>query len=100
MKPIDKRLLMRYILINIAASSSLVLILWYTGRFIEGVLFKIGLVLYLPSFYILVFLKGLNETLHFTTDTTELIVSFIFYSILIALIQLIIYKIRKKRIKK
>jgi hypothetical protein len=97
MKPIDKRLLIRYILINIAASSSLVLILWYTGRFIEGILYKIGLVLYLPSFYILVLLKGLNETMHFTTDSTELFVSFIFYSLLIAVIQIIIYKRRKKK---
>lgn len=97
MKPINKRLLIRYFLINIAVSSFLVLILWYTGRFIEGVLYKIGLVLYLPSFYILVFLLGLNETMHFTTDNTELFVSFIFYSLLIALIQFFIYKRRKKK---
>ncbi len=100
MKPIDSRLLFRYIIINITASSLLVLLLWYTGRFIEGILYKIGLVLYLPSFYILVLIQGLNETMHFTSDNTELFVSFIFYSAVIALIQILIYRRRKKRQEK
>lgn len=97
MKPIDRKLLFQYILFNLAASSFLLLCLWYTGGFIEGILSKIGLVLYLPSFYILVFIQGLNETMHFTTYNTELFVSFIFYSAVIALIQIFVYKIRKKK---
>lgn len=99
MKSISRKLLLRYILFNIAASAFLLLILWYTGRFTEGILDKIGIVLYLPSFYILVLFQGLNETMHFTTYNTELIVSFIFYSAVIALIQIVIYKIRKKSVK-
>ncbi len=35
--------------------------------------------------------------MHFSTYNTELIVSFIFYSLLIALFQIIIFKIKKKR---
>jgi hypothetical protein len=97
MKPIDKRLMFRYIIINIIASTFLVLLLWYTGGVLKGILYYMNLVLYLPSFFILVLLKGLNETLHFTTYNTELMVSFIFYSLVIALIQIFIYKRKKKR---
>lgn len=97
MKLIDKRLLLRYILINITISSFLVLLLWYTARFLAGPLFYVKLVLYLPSFYILVFLRGVNNAVHFTTENTYRIVSFIFYLSVIALIQVIIFKIRKKR---
>jgi hypothetical protein len=97
MKLLDKRLLFRYIIINIIASSSLVFLLWYTGKFVTGILSYVKLVLYIPSFFILVFLKGLNETMHFTTYKVELLVSFIFYSLVIALIQVLIYKMRKKK---
>jgi len=97
MKPIDKRLLMRYILVNIFASSLLVLLLWYAGKFKEGLFFYIGLVLYIPIFCILVFIQGLNKTMHFTAYHTELFVGFIFYSAVISLIQIVIYKIRKKK---
>ncbi len=97
MKSISRKLLLRYILFNIAASAFLLLILWYTGRFTEGILDKIGLVLYLPSFYILVLFQGLNETMHFTDYSTELLVSYFFYSSVIALIEVIIYKLKKRR---
>lgn len=97
MKPIDKRILFRYIIINVALSSVLVLLMWYTGGFIKGILSYIGLVLSTPSFLILALLKGITNAMHFTTYRTFLIVSFLFYSAVITLIQIIILRWKKKR---
>jgi len=99
MKPIDKRLLVRYVLCNLSASSFLVLLMWYTGRVMKGIWDVVGIVLYAPSFIILSILRGMNEALHFTTYNMFLAVSFIFYSAVIALIQIFIYKRKKKQAK-
>ena len=97
MRQIDKSLLFRYIMINLVASSLIALVLWYTGRFIEGICFSIKLILGAPSFFIVALLTGMNNAMHFTTQNTYRIVSFIFYSAVIALIQLIIYKQKRER---
>ncbi len=75
----------------------LVLLMWYSGRFIKGILDYIGIVLYAPSFLIVALLQGMNTAMHFTTYRTYLIVSFIFYSLVIATAQWIFYKRKKKR---
>ncbi len=82
---------------NVATSSLMVLILWYTGRFIEGILFYIGLILYSPGFIILSAIGGPNYAMHFAREITFRLVSFIFYSLLIAIIQVFIYKRREKK---
>ncbi len=97
MKLIDKRLLFWYIVINLAISSLIVMVLWYTGRFIEGIGFSIKLILRAPSFIILSIVGGINYAMHFARENTFRLVSFIFYSLLIAIIQVFIYKRREKR---
>lgn len=54
-------------------------------------------VLYLPSFLILSLIKGANSAMHYTEFNTFLLVSYFFYTFLIAAIQ--IYFFRKKRSK-
>jgi len=95
-KPLNKRKLFKYIIVNLTISSLIIFILWYTGRFIEGILFYIGLVLDLPAFIIIAFIEGTNNAMHFTSENIYRVVSFIFYSFLIALIQLFIHKRRNK----
>lgn len=91
---------------NLAISSFIVLALWYTGGFIKGILSKIGLILFAPGFIILLFLqmvfqgKGEWEALHDYSYKTLLVISFIFYSAVIAMIQIFIYKRRRKRQEK
>jgi hypothetical protein len=96
MKSVDKSLF-RHIMINLALSSLIVLLMWYIGGSIKGLLFDIKLILDAPSFIIVAIFKGVNAAMHFTSDNTYRAISFIFYSIFIALIQIIIYK---RRIKK
>jgi membrane-bound ClpP family serine protease len=86
-----------YALINFFLSSSIVFIVWYTARFRTGILHFLGLILYAPGFYILFLTTGPNYAMHFATENTFRFVSFIFYSLLIGLIQIIIYKRRKKK---
>lgn len=96
-KLIDKSLHLRYIISNLLISSLLILLKWYTGKFIKGILSYVGFILDAPSYIILFIILGPTKTLHFTSDKTFLIVSFVFYSIFIGLIQLTIYKLKKKR---
>ena len=100
MKLLNKTLLLSYIFSNLGMSLFFVLLQWYTARFLEGPLHYVNLLLYLPSFYILVLIKGVNETLHFTTYRTELIVSYTFYAFVIAIFQMIIYIMRRSPSKK
>lgn len=93
--PLDKRKLLRYVAINFVFSLSIVLFLWYTGRFVKGILFYVGLFLDMPAFIIISFIGGINNAMHFTPENIYRVVSFIFYSLLIALIQIFIYKRRK-----
>jgi hypothetical protein len=81
-----------YIVINLLLTSTLVLLQWYTGGFIEGIRGFIGRILFTPSFFILFLLIGPTKAMHFTTYSSYLVVSFVFYSVVIALIQTIIYK--------
>ncbi len=95
--PLSKKTLITYIIINLSASAILVLLIWYTSRFLEGTLHYIRLILGAPSFFILFFLKGPTNAMHFTSETTFRLVSFVFYSLIIALIQIIILKKKKKK---
>lgn len=96
MKATNKKLLF-YIAINFLLTSALVLLQWYTGGFLEGFRASVGRVLFTPGFLILFFLIGPTKAMHFTTYNTYLVVSFIFYSTVIALIQIFIYRRKKKK---
>jgi len=93
----NKRLFLRYPIVNLLLSSLLFFMLVYTDKYYKGFFFYVKFVLYTPSFIILAILKGLNEAMHFTTERTYYIVSFISYSAVIAMVQVLIYKRRKKK---
>lgn len=95
MKSANKMFVARYVVTNFVLTSLILLIMLYVGGSIEGVKFYVKFILRAPSFFTLVLLRGFNDTLHFTAENTFRIVSFIFYSLVIALIQLAIYKRRK-----
>lgn len=84
-------------MINLCTSALLVLLIWYTSKFLEGILHYIRLILGAPSFFILLFLKGPTNVMHFTSENTFRLVSFIFYSLVIALVQIIILKKKKRK---
>jgi hypothetical protein len=94
-KSISNKTLFFYVIINFAISSALTILMWYTGKFLEGVMHYIAYVLFLPSFFIISLFKGVNATMHFTRYRTFLFVSFVFYSFVAAVIQLIILKCKK-----
>jgi len=97
MTPINKKLLLIYLLLNLVITSLIVFLADYLILFRTGILSHIRFILNAPSYIILFIIRGVSDTLHFTSDRIFLIVSFIFYSIVIALIQIFIYKWRKKR---
>lgn len=84
-----------FLIINsLAGSLILTFLIRYTNS-LKGPLNYIGYVLFLPSYLIISLFKGVNEAMHFTRYSTFLWVSFIFYSFFIALIQLIILKMKR-----
>ncbi len=99
-EPISKKTFFACIMINLGTSAILVLLIWYTSRFLEGTLHYIRLILGAPSFFILFLLTGANYTMHFATENMYRLASFIFYSVFIGLIQIIILKFRGKKKKK
>jgi hypothetical protein len=98
-KLISNKQLICQVIINLFASSVLVFIEWYTARFLEGILHYIGVILFAPSFFILFLLKGPTDAMHFTGDKVFHLVSFISYSLIIAVIQTIIFKLKRKKVK-
>ena len=98
-KSISNKQLIYHVIINLFASSVLVFCEWYTARFLEGILHYIGVILFAPSFFILFLLKGPTDAMHFTSDKIFHLVSFISYSLIIAIIQIIIFKSRRKKVK-
>jgi hypothetical protein len=77
------------VLINASVSAILTLLMWYTGKFLEGALHDIAYILFLPSFQIISLFRGVNVAMHFTRYRTYLLVSFVFYSFAVGLIQVI-----------
>jgi len=100
MKPINKGLLLRYIIINLVITSLILLAIWYSGPFIKGPWFIIKLYLDAPAFIILSIVGGINYAMHFASESIFRLVSFIFYSLVIATAQWILYKRKKKREEK
>ncbi len=86
------------IILNLSITSILVFIFWFIFTKVggEGILSYIGLLLYMPIFLIISVVTGAWAAMHSISSKTYLFVGFIFYSLLIALIQIFIYK-RKKR---
>ena len=80
---ISKKALFAHIVVNFGSSAILVLLIWYTSRFLEGTLHYVRLILGAPSFFILLFLKGPTNVMHFTSENTFRLVSFVFYSLLL-----------------
>jgi hypothetical protein len=95
--PISKKTLFAYVMINLGTSAIFVLLIWYTSRFLEGTLHYIQLILGAPSYFILLLLKGPTNVMHFTSENTFRLVSFVFYSFVVGLIQIIILKWRNKK---
>lgn len=89
--------ILRFVGINLFITSLLVFLLWYSGKFTEGVLFYIGVVLDIPVFFVISLFRGMNVAMHFTTYKTFIVVSIIFYSILIAFVQLVFIKFNKRK---
>ncbi len=72
--------------------------MWFISKyFVKGLLNYVGYILFLPSFLIVSLFRSVNDALHYTTKETFLLVSFIFYSLVIAIVQRILYKRKKKR---
>lgn len=89
-----------FLIINsLAGSLILTFLIRYTNS-LKGSLNYIGYVLFLPSYLIISLFKGVNEAMHFTRYSTFLWVSFIFYSFVIVLIQIIIFNKKKFRYKR
>lgn len=86
-----------HIVINLLLTSSIMSALWYTGPAIEGIKFKIKLILSAPSFFIVLLTRGPNNAMHFTSEIIFDVISFIFYSGLIGAAQLLVYVRSKKK---
>ncbi|MCL4476729.1 MAG: hypothetical protein M1508_10965 [Nitrospirae bacterium] len=98
MKLIGERIKLRHIVINLAITSILVFFIYFlSGPYVKGLLFHIGAILSMPSFLIISLFIGAWEAMHFVPFILDKLVSFIFYSAVIALIQVIVFKWRKKR---
>jgi hypothetical protein len=93
---------LKHIIINIGITSFLVLfIMWILPKILsefvdKDILSYIVGVLFIPSLLIFSFFKGLWGAMHNVSFKIHLGVSFIFYSAVIALMQIFIYKQRKK----
>lgn len=86
------------IIINLSLSSVIVFFIWFlSGLGVRGLLFYLLAIMYMPSFLIVSLFKGPNYAMHFASFNTFIVVSFIFYSLLIALIQVIVYKLKKRK---
>jgi len=92
----NKRVFVRYLIINLLLSSLLFSLMTYTGRYYKGLLSYISMALLAPSFFILAIFKGVNDAMHFTAERTYDIVSFISYLVIIAIVQVFIYRRKHK----
>jgi hypothetical protein len=97
MRPLNNRIFL-FILINLSTTTVFVFFMWFISKyFAKGLLNYVGYILFLPSFLIVSLFGNINVALHYTTKETFLLVSFIFYSLVIAIAQWILYKKKKKR---
>ena len=94
-----KKMIYRSIITNLSITSILVFIFWFIFTRVgeEGILSYIGLLLYIPVFLVISVFAGAWAAMHSVSSKTYLFVSFIFYSSVIALIQIFVLKWRKKR---
>jgi hypothetical protein len=97
LKAIDKKILFRYLTVNIAITAVPLLIIHLTGSNIKGPYFNVGVVLSFPGFIFLSLLTGINNVMHFATDKTQMLADVIVYSLLIGTIQRWFYLRRNKR---
>jgi hypothetical protein len=95
---INSKKLFCFVLLNFFISFSTVLFIKYCSRYLDGILHYMGLYLHAPSFFILVVILGPNNAVHFTRQITYDIVSFMFFSFVIAIAQIIYIKIKDLRI--
>jgi hypothetical protein len=93
---INKKTIVLQLIINLTLSSGLVMLLWYCRGYVEGVWFELGLILFTPTFYVLVLIKGVNYTMHFISEKVILTVSFTIYAVIIAVLQVAFHRIRKQ----
>lgn len=86
----------KHIIINFSISSVIVLIIWsslvFMSKTTSTLLYFLWTALSIPSFFINYYFKGYEGG----TTITYLLSSFIFYSLFIAIIQSIIFRIKKR----
>jgi len=97
LKAIDKKILFRYLAVNIAITAVLLLIIYLTGPYIKGPFFTIKVILSFPGFIFLSLLTGINNVMHFATEKTQMLTDGIVYSLFIGTIQRWFYLRRNKR---
>ena len=97
MRPLNNRIF-PFVFINLSTTTVFVFLMWFISKyFVKGLLNSVGYILFLPSFLMISLFRNVNVALHYTTRETFLLVSFIFYSLVIATAQWILYKRKKKR---
>ena len=97
LKAIDKRILIRYLALNIAVTTIPVLIIYLTAPYIKGPFSTIGLIVSFPGWIFLSLITGINNAMHFATYKTHLLADGIVYSLFIGLIQIWFYRRFNKR---
>jgi len=93
----------RYIVINLSIASLLLCLNWYLSRYIDGIILYIGMIIGAPGFVLLILVqmlflgKGEWEAIHNYSENIYLLLSFVSYSLIVAIVQIIIYRYKKSR---
>ena len=94
----EKKVKLQHIIVNLVLTSVTVFAIYYlSGPHVKGLLFHIGAILSMPSFLIVSLFMGPWKAMHSVPFILDKLINFIFYSAVTALIQLVIYKRKKKR---
>ncbi len=89
--------ILNYALTNLVITFLIVGIEYYSGGFLDGVFYSARKVLEAPGIAILVLIQGRMKTLNATGEEVILFVSLVFYSLLIAAIQIGFYFNRSRK---
>jgi hypothetical protein len=84
------------VMLNLFVSLILVLLMFFAGGFLDGMMYSARRVLETPSVLILTAIQGETKTTHATREEIFLITSLLFYSAAFAAVQVIISAQRGK----
>jgi hypothetical protein len=100
MKALSRKKLLSHIAINLVIPMIIVLIESYISRpeviLSGGILKYVGLILTVPGFYIILLLTGPTYATHSAGGNLFLLTNFIFYFVVIAVVQIIILRKRER----